>query len=326
MSYQSFPNQPGDSDSQAKLQCLKFPEDMTGKSFLDLGCNEGFFCLEAKRRGASRVAGLDANVNAIQLARERAKNENLDIQFIHSYWNTLPDEQFDFILLASSLHYETHPIWLFNNIYNHLTTDGILILECGVLANHIYSSAIHWTPRANGNVFHPRLDTLLHVWLSKFAVRDMGSSVMQAGDPVPREVFHCKKWKTTVIFVMGMGNTGKSNLLLKITEPKNIIQIDTLFFNNLENKKIMNEYEQKIGDLFTQVHGNIKEVFETLKSSEVHLKYLANVLFKAILLYQNSNVVFVEGYGLQYLLPLISEDLKAYNFRYWKLTGENFND
>ena len=326
MPYQSFPNQPGDSDSQAKLETLKLPQDLTGKSFLDLGCNEGFFCLEAKRRGANRVVGLDANHNAIESARKRASEENLDIEFIHSYWNTLPDEQFDYILLASSLHYELSPVRLFNDIYCHLTTDGTLILECGVLANHIYSSSVHWTPRANGNVFHPRLDTLLHTWLCKFAVRDIGSSVMQAGDPIPREVFHCKKWQTSIIFVMGVGNTGKSNLLLKITEPKNIIQTDTLFFNDLENKKNMNEYEQKICELFTIFYGNIGDVFEALKSSEVHLKYLANVLFKAILLYQNSNIVFVEGYGLRYLLPFILEDLKKYNFRYWKLTGENFND
>ena len=37
------------------------PADMTGKSVLDIGCNGGFYSLEMKRRGASRVLGIDTD-------------------------------------------------------------------------------------------------------------------------------------------------------------------------------------------------------------------------------------------------------------------------
>lgn len=50
--YQTFVDRPGVSRSSEKLDGIKLPADLTGKSVLDLGCNEGFFSLEAKRRGA----------------------------------------------------------------------------------------------------------------------------------------------------------------------------------------------------------------------------------------------------------------------------------
>src|SRR5215469_15736583 len=37
------------------------PEDLTGATVLDIGCNAGFYSLELKRRGASRVLGVDVD-------------------------------------------------------------------------------------------------------------------------------------------------------------------------------------------------------------------------------------------------------------------------
>src|SRR5262245_52791248 len=36
------------------------PENLDGRSLLDVGCNGGFYMVEAKRRGAGRVLGVDA--------------------------------------------------------------------------------------------------------------------------------------------------------------------------------------------------------------------------------------------------------------------------
>ena len=43
MAYHDFPWQKGASDSFAKLLALSLPA-LQGKSVLDVGCNEGYFC------------------------------------------------------------------------------------------------------------------------------------------------------------------------------------------------------------------------------------------------------------------------------------------
>lgn len=49
--YQRFlPGQSSANDTFAKLRALDLP-DMSGKSYLDVACNTGFFCMEAERRG-----------------------------------------------------------------------------------------------------------------------------------------------------------------------------------------------------------------------------------------------------------------------------------
>jgi ribosomal protein L11 methylase PrmA len=64
-----MPN-PGDSPSRQKLERLELP-DMSGKAFLDIGRNEGFFCDAALRNGASRVVGMDNDPQVIEQARIR---------------------------------------------------------------------------------------------------------------------------------------------------------------------------------------------------------------------------------------------------------------
>jgi SAM-dependent methyltransferase len=42
-----------------KLWAIDLPDDLTGKSVLEIGPADGFFCFECERRGAQRVVGLD---------------------------------------------------------------------------------------------------------------------------------------------------------------------------------------------------------------------------------------------------------------------------
>ena len=51
------------------------PEDMSGKSVLDIGCNAGFYSLEMKRRGAERVLGIDTDEHYLRQARFAAEME-----------------------------------------------------------------------------------------------------------------------------------------------------------------------------------------------------------------------------------------------------------
>jgi tRNA (mo5U34)-methyltransferase len=50
---------PGLDDSAHKLNYLGIPEDLTGRTVLDIGAYDGFFSFEAERRGAARVVAAD---------------------------------------------------------------------------------------------------------------------------------------------------------------------------------------------------------------------------------------------------------------------------
>src|SRR5215813_202394 len=50
---------PGTDNSSEKLKQLRFPENLFGKSFLDIGAWDGFFSFEAEKRGATRVLATD---------------------------------------------------------------------------------------------------------------------------------------------------------------------------------------------------------------------------------------------------------------------------
>src|SRR5215212_2504669 len=45
------------------------PDDLSGKSVLDVGCNAGFYSIEMKRRGAERVVGIDSDEHYLAQAR-----------------------------------------------------------------------------------------------------------------------------------------------------------------------------------------------------------------------------------------------------------------
>lgn len=322
MAYQSFENERGDSDSFTKLAAMQFPESMEGKSFLDLGCNEGFFCMEAKRRGAGRVVGLDMGSIFIQRAKDRAKKEGMDIEYINDIWANLPEGKFDFILMSSALHYEHSPIELMERIYEHLTDDGVFILESGFLSD-VYSPPATFIPRVAGSCFHPRKDVLMYSWLKKFAVRFVGYSVMQDGDPVVRGVFHCRKWKTTVIFISGQGDIGKSNLAYRVFDTKNIIAVDALFYGRFMNVDYVDPSESKEESRYRACYlehkGNIEETWEILKNDEKAWVYFTQILLKAIRLQKGSEYVVVEGAGLESMLPVVTRVLEDEGFKVWVL-------
>lgn len=52
---------PGHDQSTEKLPRIGLPDDLRGKSVLDVGAWDGFFSFEAERRGADRVVAIDPN-------------------------------------------------------------------------------------------------------------------------------------------------------------------------------------------------------------------------------------------------------------------------
>jgi len=50
---------PGLYDPTPLLDLIGFPKDLSGKTILDIGANDGFFTFEAEKRGAKRVLAVD---------------------------------------------------------------------------------------------------------------------------------------------------------------------------------------------------------------------------------------------------------------------------
>lgn len=193
MPYQKFGSKAGLSDSAKKLECLNLPPDMTGMGVLDIGCAEGFFCMESLNRGAQRVVGIDSQSGRIAKAKQQVPGA----EFIEQDWYSLPRGPFDVVLLLSTLMYERQPRFFLQRIAREMAAGGLLVVEAGVAAGSDLGT--RWTERPKGAVFHPTLRTLVHDYLRGFEVVHVGRSIDQPLDPVPRHVFHCSKRPTTVL-------------------------------------------------------------------------------------------------------------------------------
>ena len=81
------------------------PEDLSGRSVLDIGCNAGFYSLEMKRRGARRVVAIDCDEKYLAQARFAAELCDFDIEFrnLSVYQLDRIGEKFDVVILRQWL-------------------------------------------------------------------------------------------------------------------------------------------------------------------------------------------------------------------------------
>src|SRR5436190_23431213 len=61
--------------------CNAVPNDLRGKTVLDIGCNAGFYSIEMKRRGADHVLGIDFDERYLAQAQFAAQSLGFDIDF-----------------------------------------------------------------------------------------------------------------------------------------------------------------------------------------------------------------------------------------------------
>jgi SAM-dependent methyltransferase len=212
--YQSFPDAVGDSRTLDKLKALKLP-DMAGRSFLDVGCNEGFFCGFAKFLGARRALGVDKS----QLFIERARQRFPDCEFHQQGWDRLPDGPFDVILLASALHYAEDQPALLHRLVESLSPDGVLVLELGIVSS--VDNAWVEVERGIDTRQFPTMAKLREV-LRGYAWKWMGRSVSQDGDPVMRHVVHVSRRRPVAYLLMQPPAFGKTSIASRLFDQSGI--------------------------------------------------------------------------------------------------------
>lgn len=202
--YQSFPDATGDSRTLEKLKALKLP-DLAGRDFLDVGCNEGFFCGFAKFAGAQRSVGIDRSAAFIARARQRFPA----CDFLERDWNRLPEGPFDVVLLASALHYADDQAALVHRLVDLLAPDGLLILELGIVSAP--ENAWIEVERGIDRRSFPTMEKLREV-LDGYAWKWMGKSVSQDGDPVARHVVHVSRRRPLAYLLMQPPAYGKTTI------------------------------------------------------------------------------------------------------------------
>ena len=101
-----------------KHLCSALPQDLSGASVLDLGCNAGFYSIEMKKRNAARVVGVDLDDRYLRQASFAAATLQLDIEFLKmSVYeaDTIPGE-FDYVLIMGVFYHLRYPLYALDRI------------------------------------------------------------------------------------------------------------------------------------------------------------------------------------------------------------------
>jgi tRNA (mo5U34)-methyltransferase len=107
---------PGVDDSPQKLKQIFMPEDLTGKTVLDIGAWDGFFSFEAERRGAARVVAADHfcwlnyGKDGFDLAREVLKSKVEAVVCPVEEMLAKSIGTFDLVLFAGVLYHSQDPL------------------------------------------------------------------------------------------------------------------------------------------------------------------------------------------------------------------------
>jgi SAM-dependent methyltransferase len=237
------------------------------------------------------VIGIDQDPGFVAKARERVP----EATFLERSWQDLPAEKFDVILMLSALHYEDRPREFLHRLHDHLTDDGLLILEVGVASERGMTRV--WTQR-NSTVFHPTWDMLASRYLEPFAFRVLGRSVDQAGDPVPRWVVHCQRLKPTVLLISGNAEMGKSSLARGLGRGQVVtVEIDSMLRRVLAS---MERADRPILELLETYRGVVPKSYRNIvlgiEGAGLSAEF-ADLIVAHIPL--DEEVVIVEGYGLR---------------------------
>jgi len=94
------------------------PQDVSGASVLDIGCNAGFYSIEMKRRGAARVLGIDVDDRYLAQARFAAETLGLEIELEKRSVYDVDSiaGQFDFVFFMGVLYHLRYPLFALDKV------------------------------------------------------------------------------------------------------------------------------------------------------------------------------------------------------------------
>ena len=164
------------------------PADMTDRSVLDIGCNAGFYAMELRRRGASRVVGIDADDRYLAQARFAAEARGYgDIEWakMDVYDVAALGERFDFVVFMGVFYHLRHPLLALDLIREHVAGDLMLFQSMQRGSEEVYPAESDY-PFTREDVFDepgwPKLHFIEHSysndWTNYFAPNTAASLAM----------------------------------------------------------------------------------------------------------------------------------------------------
>ena len=121
-------------DNRRCLPLYALPEDLTGRTVLDVGCWDGFFSFACEARGAERVVAADlwenAGRDAFDFAREElgSKVEPLECD-VYDLPGALGGERFDLVLFLGVLYHLKHPLLGLEKVAACAKPGGLTVIE-----------------------------------------------------------------------------------------------------------------------------------------------------------------------------------------------------
>lgn len=104
------------------------PEDLTGKTVLDIGCNAGFYSIEMKRRNARHVVGIDHDPHFLRQAAFAAEHAGVELELhqMSVYDLAKLKRRFDLVVFTGIFYHLRHPLLALDMIYEHAADDLLL--------------------------------------------------------------------------------------------------------------------------------------------------------------------------------------------------------
>lgn len=111
-----------------KLFQHAIPEDLRGRTVLDIGCNGGFYSIEMKRRGADLVVGIDHDEQYLAQARFAAEVTGMEIEFhrMSVYEVERLGKAFDIVLFMGVAYHLRHPLLALDLLHEYAVGETLV--------------------------------------------------------------------------------------------------------------------------------------------------------------------------------------------------------
>jgi 2-polyprenyl-3-methyl-5-hydroxy-6-metoxy-1,4-benzoquinol methylase len=103
--------------------------DLTGATVLDVGCGSGPYIVEAFKRGADRITGVDPAPSMLALVRQRLELNKIDknrCRLIEGMFPSAALESHDFAIVMGVMDYVENPQSFFNALRPLVTRLGVI--------------------------------------------------------------------------------------------------------------------------------------------------------------------------------------------------------